>query len=85
MIKNYIFNSLKKKIKSKTITVGVIGLGYVGLPLVYAFLKKNIKVIGFDNDIEKIKKIRLGLSYINYFSNMIFCVSIKVSFANFTK
>ena len=36
-----------KKIKSKDFTVGIVGLGYVGLPLAYAFSHKNIKTIGF--------------------------------------
>ena len=61
--------NLKKKIKLKKITVGIIGLGYVGLPLAYSFTKNNIKVYGFDKDKEKIKKLNQGLSYINYFKN----------------
>ncbi len=62
--------NLKKKIKSNKIIVGIIGLGYVGLPLAYSFVNKNIKVYGFDNDPHKIKKISQGKSYINYFSDI---------------
>ena len=48
--------TLIKKIKNKKYNVGVIGLGYVGLPLVNRFLKsKHLKVFGID----KIKKIKL--------------------------
>ena len=47
--------SLFKKIKSKNYNIGVIGLGYVGLPLVKRFLiSKNIKVFGLDNDKKKL-------------------------------
>lgn len=55
---------LINKIKKKKITVGVIGLGYVGLPLSILFAKKKIKVIGFDVDQKKLKKIKKNQSYI---------------------
>ncbi len=62
---NKIFNN---KIKNKNLKIGVIGLGYVGLPLLYAFSKsKKVKAFGFDNDKLKIEKLRSGKSYINYF------------------
>ena len=53
-----------EKIKSRKITICIIGLGYVGLPLAFRFLDEKIKVIGIDNDIEKLKKIKDGTSYI---------------------
>ncbi len=59
-------NELKKKIKNKQAKIGVIGLGYVGLPLVIEFLKKNYNVFGFDNDTNKINKLKKNESYINY-------------------
>ena len=67
--------TLIKKIKNKKYNVGVIGLGYVGLPLVNRFLKsKHLKVFGIDNDKKKIKLLKKGLSpiksiKINYFKN----------------
>jgi len=57
---------LQRKIADKTLTVGVIGLGYVGLPLSLTFLRKNIKVLGFDLDSKKILKIEQGQSYIKH-------------------
>ena len=57
-----------KKIQNKQVTIGVIGLGYVGLPLVIEFLKKKFAVIGFDNDVNKINKLKKNQSYINYIS-----------------
>ena len=38
-------------------TVCVVGLGYVGLPLAEAFSKKHLRVIGYDVNIDKIKKL----------------------------
>ncbi|MEO6693743.1 MAG: nucleotide sugar dehydrogenase [Ignavibacteria bacterium] len=49
--------SLKNKVIENNFTVGIIGLGYVGLPLALEFAHKKIKVIGFDLDEFKIKKI----------------------------
>ena len=51
-------NQFIKKIQNKQATIGVIGLGYVGLPLVIEFLKKKFSVIGFDNDVNKINKLK---------------------------
>lgn len=57
-------NNLLEKIKKKRAIVGVIGLGYVGLPLCSALLKKNFKVYGFDKDKKKIKILKKGKIYI---------------------
>ena len=56
-------NSLKKKINSKKAIIGIIGLGYVGLPLALTFAKKKFKVIGFDTDKSKLNNIKRGKSY----------------------
>jgi UDP-N-acetyl-D-glucosamine dehydrogenase len=57
---------LLKKIESKTATVGIVGLGYVGLPLSHACLKAGYKVVGFDIDQRKIDAIKAGKPYIVY-------------------
>lgn len=49
--------------------IAVLGLGYVGLPLVNAFCNKNIKVIGYDIDKTKIEKLNNGISYIDAVSS----------------
>lgn len=49
--------NLKNKVAENNFTVGIIGLGYVGLPLALEFSHKGIKVLGFDLDEFKIKKI----------------------------
>ena len=46
-------------------SVAIIGLGYVGLPLAILLKKKKFKVLGFDSNIDVIKKIKLGKSYIS--------------------
>ena len=60
---------LISKIIKKKLTIGVIGLGYVGLPLSILFAKKNFKVLGFDLNKNNIKLINSGKSYIERISN----------------
>ena len=60
---------LIKKIKTKKAIIGVIGLGYVGLPLAILFAKKKFKVFGFDIDKNKIRKIKKKKSYIEKISS----------------
>ena len=68
MIQNFYKKKLIKEIKKQKVKIGIVGLGYVGLPLAHAFSTKNIEVIGFDIDKKKIKKLRSGNSYISYFN-----------------
>lgn len=55
---------LADAIQNRTAVVGVIGLGYVGLPLAVAFAKAGFKVIGVDVDARKVDKLQSGDSYI---------------------
>jgi len=55
---------LSKKIKSKTATIGVIGLGYVGLPFAVEIAQSGFRVIGFDKNQDKIRLLQAGDSYI---------------------
>jgi len=57
---------LLAKIKDKTALVGIIGLGYVGLPLVLRFTEVGFKVLGFDTDGGKVERLNRGESYIKY-------------------
>jgi UDP-N-acetyl-D-glucosamine dehydrogenase len=57
---------LIKKFASNSATIGVVGLGYVGLPLVLRFADCGFKVIGFDVDKEKLEKLNNGISYIKH-------------------
>jgi UDP-N-acetyl-D-glucosamine dehydrogenase len=60
------FMSLREAIRDRTAQVGVIGLGYVGLPLVHALVESGFRVTGFDIDAAKIDKLRAGQSYIGH-------------------
>ena len=57
---------LHDKITRKGFLLGVIGLGYVGLPLSLTFLRKDITVLGFDLDPKKIDMLQAGRSYIKH-------------------
>jgi UDP-N-acetyl-D-glucosamine dehydrogenase len=52
--------------RQKTTRIGIIGLGYVGLPLVHAFADAGFRVMGFDIDSKKIQKLLAGESYIKH-------------------
>lgn len=58
-----------RKFQSKEAVIGVIGLGYVGLPLGIAYAKKGFNVLGFDLDQSKIKNLEKGKSYIKHISS----------------
>jgi UDP-N-acetyl-D-glucosamine dehydrogenase len=58
--------NLLNKIKDKSARVGIIGLGYVGLPLVLRFTEVGFKVLGFDTDSHKVDRLNRGESYIKY-------------------
>ena len=58
--------NLLSKIESATVRVGIIGLGYVGLPLARAFAERGIAVLGFDIDPAKVAKLERGESYIGH-------------------
>ncbi len=60
--------ALGEKIDRKTARVGVIGLGYVGLPLVRAFEAAGFGTLGFDVDPAKVERLRAGESYIEHIS-----------------
>ena len=60
------YQLLAKAIANKSATVGVVGLGYVGLPLVRAFIEAGLTMMGFDIDPVKIAKLVGGQSYIKH-------------------
>src|SRR5690348_15368194 len=59
-------SQLKSKIESNAAVVGVIGLGYVGLPLLAAFHRAGFRVVGFDVDQKKIDALQKGESYLKH-------------------
>src|SRR5213595_2856663 len=59
--------NLQAKINDRTARVAVIGLGYVGLPLLRAFFTAGFPVMGFDVDQKKIDALHRGEDYIKHF------------------
>ena len=57
---------MQKKFTSRSATVGVVGLGYVGLPLVRAMHAAGFGVVGFDVDPEKIAQLKAGTPYLKH-------------------
>ena len=62
---------LIKKINNKSATIGIFGLGYVGLPLAVRFAEAGFSVIGFDIDPDKTIKINAGVSYIHHIDDKV--------------
>ena len=54
------------KFRDKTATIGIVGLGYVGLPLMLRYAETGFKVLGFDIDAEKVNKLNNGETYIEH-------------------
>lgn len=61
-----VLESTVAKFKSKQAVIGILGLGYVGLPLMLRYSAVGYKVIGFDVDPEKLDKLNAGKSYIEH-------------------
>ncbi len=55
---------LRRRIERRTLTVGVLGMGYVGLPLAVEFARAGVRTLGFDVKAEKIEHLRRGQSYL---------------------
>jgi UDP-N-acetyl-D-glucosamine dehydrogenase len=78
-----------QKIQEDRLKVGVIGLGYVGLPLAVAFARSGVSVLGFDVSEEKVTKINSGENYIadvddELFRDLVHKKTISAS-SNFTE
>lgn len=58
------YAKLMVKILDKSITIGIIGLGYVGLPLAVSFARKGVKVLGFEKNSHKAEAVSSGENYI---------------------
>jgi UDP-N-acetyl-D-glucosamine dehydrogenase len=54
-----------KKISDKTVKIGIIGLGYVGLPLAVTFARNDVEILGFEKNEEKVKAVNAMQNYIS--------------------
>ncbi|MBM6582624.1 nucleotide sugar dehydrogenase [Microvirga sp. BT689] len=59
-------DTLLKKLNDRTAVVGIVGLGYVGLPLTVRYSEVGYKVVGFDIDQEKVETLKRGQTYIEH-------------------
>ena len=59
-------SELQRKIEARTALVGIVGMGYVGLPLALTFVEKGFPVLGFDVDPAKVSAIGTGVSYLKH-------------------
>src|ERR1700680_574694 len=61
--------ALISRFRDRSAKIGVIGLGYVGLPLVRTIAERGFSVLGFDIDPAKIERLNAGTSYIRHISS----------------
>jgi UDP-N-acetyl-D-glucosamine dehydrogenase len=66
MKNNTLAQGAAAKFRDRRAVVGILGLGYVGLPLALRFAEAGVKVVGFDIDVTKVRRLEAGRSYINY-------------------
>jgi UDP-N-acetyl-D-glucosamine dehydrogenase len=59
-------DAFQEKVESRTLTAGIVGLGYVGLPLARLFTSQGFRVLGLDIDRTKTEKLMRGESYIGH-------------------
>ena len=70
-------DTLRKAIDDKSARVGVIGCGYVGLPLAVAYAKAGYSVVGVDVDAERVRKLCAGESYIQDIPSKVLAPQVK--------
>ncbi len=61
--------SIVGRFRAHQATIGIMGLGYVGLPLACTIARKGFSVLGFDIDVSKVDQINAGTSYIGHISS----------------
>ena len=76
-----LINNLTSKIQNRDACIAVIGLGYVGLPLVIRFSEEGFRVIGFDIDEEKVEKLNKGKSYLKHIPSSSIDVAVNNGFS----
>ena len=76
--------NLLEKINNKSAVVGIVGMGYVGLPLGLAFAKKKFNVLGFDLDEKKISYLNKGKGYLKHISEEKIKEAVKSGFLKAT-
>jgi UDP-N-acetyl-D-glucosamine dehydrogenase len=76
--------ALLQKLHDRGAVIGIVGLGYVGLPLMLRFTEVGYRVIGFDIDPEKVKTLQQGRSYIKHIGDGKITAAVKAGFQSTT-
>ena len=71
---------LIEKLKNKNAIIGIVGLGYVGLPLMLRYSEVGYRVLGFDIDADKVNSLSQGKSYIEHISSESIAQSLTQGF-----
>ncbi len=71
---------LLQRLRDRQAVIGIVGLGYVGLPLVLRFSEVGYKVVGFDIDDTKIEKLEAGRTYIDHITGERIAGALKAGF-----
>jgi UDP-N-acetyl-D-glucosamine dehydrogenase len=74
------FERLSTRVNAKEARVGIVGLGYVGLPLARAFTTSGFSVLGFDSDPSKVSRLQRGETYFSHIPNAAIEAMIKRGF-----
>src|SRR4051812_15432929 len=80
--------ALLEKLKNRSATIGIVGLGYVGLPLMLRYTEVGFKVLGIDIDQKKVESLNAGKSYIEHIPSSAIKGSVEKGFtatADFSK
>jgi len=74
---DYSERNIVSKLGDKTAVIGIVGLGYVGLPLAVSFAESGFKVIGFDTQVQRVEAISNGESYLADINNSTLAAVVK--------
>jgi UDP-N-acetyl-D-glucosamine dehydrogenase len=75
--RNEILGSFQAKLEARTAQIGIIGLGYVGLPLALLFADNGFAVCGFDVDPHKVTQLERGKSYIKHIAETLIAEHVQ--------
>lgn len=77
-------DALRQRIQSRQVVIGIVGMGYVGLPLALSFASHDVSVLGYDIDSKKTKALLAGESYIQTISSEQVAKVVKSGFLDAT-